>query len=142
MNSELFIDKNIELFMPDGVEYIYNILNNIGWRDYRSAKAKKEGMEVIKKLFELDLIEVFSFGRFNKQLKNANLSVDGIMERIDNVWFVGADFSDFIGMPMFKYKDWYLSALNEAGFNDTLEWREFVNEKIGDLQSWIEEKRP
>ncbi|MBL7472915.1 hypothetical protein [Robertkochia sediminum] len=142
MNAQLFAEKNRELFMPDGVEYIYNILNNIGYSDYTSAEAKTEGMEVIKALFELDLIEVFSYGNYHLKFSNERLSVDEVLAHLDKVWFIGADFSDFVSMPMFKFKDWYLRALKEAGLTDTTEWNNFVREEIGDLQKWIGENRP
>ena len=141
-NSELFTVKSIDLFMPDGVEYIHNVLANIGWQDYTSEQAREEGLRVIAKLLELDLIEVFHFGRYHRKFREQQLSKDELMDHLRKVWFVGADFTDFTGMPMFKFKDWYLNALREAGFTDTTEWKEFVEEQIGDLEKWIADKRP
>lgn len=40
-------------------------------------------------------------------------------------------------MPMFRYKNWYLKALEREGLTNTTYWRTFVNEKIGDLETWI-----
>lgn len=139
-NSDLFTDSNIDLFMPDGVEYIYNVLQNIGWDEYTSVEAREEGLQVLSRLFEMDLIEVFSFGNYQKKLKNRRLSNNEIINHLRKVWFVGADFNDFLGMPMFKYKDWYLNALKEEGFSDKTDWRRFVDECIGDLEQWIKEQ--
>lgn len=140
--KELFDKKNIELFMPDGVEYIYTILQGIGYsnNNFKSRKGRQEALEIIQKLFELELIEVFRWGEHHNKLKDKDISNEEIMKHIKEVWFIGADFEDFISMPMFKYKDWYLNALEKGGENFSL-WIDFFNE-IGDLEKWIEENRP
>ncbi len=70
------------------------------------------------------------------------ISNEEIIRHLNKVWFEGADFEHFYGMPMFKYKDWYLNALKKEGLTPYTYWRTFVKEKIGDLEKWIEENRP
>ena len=141
-NQELFASKNTELFMPDGVEFIYNVLENIGFVNYTSIEAKEKGLDAIQKLLELELIEVFHWGEYHNELKDKDISNEEIMKHIDEVWFIGADFEHFISMPMFKYKNWYLNSLEKEGLTMTTNWKKFVKEKIGDLEQWIEENRP
>lgn len=66
-----------------------------------------------------------------------------IMNLIEEVWFIGADTPDFYGMPMFKYKDWYIQKLEALGLTHTgPDWKWFVENKIGDIEKWIEENKP
>ncbi|MBO0324184.1 hypothetical protein J0X14_17880 [Muricauda sp. CAU 1633] len=141
--ENIFDEQNLDLFIPnDGVEFIYSILQNLGYRDFTTKKARKHGLDVLNKLFELDLIEIFSWGKHHDLLNNLNLTKNQTIKLIDNIWFVGADFEDFLNMPMFRHKDWYLKALDNEGLTSTTNWKTFVNEKIGDLEQWIEKNRP
>lgn len=47
--EELFKEDYVELFMPDGVEYISTILENLGYtyKNENSSLAKENGMQVI-----------------------------------------------------------------------------------------------
>lgn len=138
----IFDEKNIELFSPEGVEFIYNILDSVGITDFKSLEAKNIGLTIIKKLFGLGLIEVYHWGTYHEDLNGQELSLKQIIALIEKVWFVGADYPDFFGMPMFKYKDWYLKALEKEGLTITTNWKTFVKEEIGDLEQWIEKNRP
>ncbi|PIB31347.1 hypothetical protein BFP77_01905 [Maribacter sp. 4U21] len=139
-NKELF--DNIHLFMPDGVEFIHDILENIGHISFRTEEVKRDGLEIIRKLLELNLIEVFHWGEHHKIIYNLDFTLEQTVKYVDNIWFIGADVSDFYGMVMFKYKDWYLQALEKEGLTHTTYWKVFVQEKIGDLEKWIEKNRP
>lgn len=142
--KDLFKDNYIELFMPDGIEYISNILANIGYtyKNESSNKAKKHGLEVINKLLELDLIEVFYWGKNDNDYRGSQLLNSEIIALIDSFWFEGAHGPDFYGMPMLKYKNWYLDALKKERLTSTTSWKQFVKEKIGNLGEWIEQNRP
>ena len=143
MNSKLlFQQKNIDLFHPEGVEFIYSILQNLGYRDFTSKQARIHGLQVIRQLFEMDLIAVFHWGEHHNLLSNLGLNKDQTIQLIDNIWFPSADYSDFLGMPMFGHKEWYLEALKRAGLTSTTDWKTFVKDKIDDLEQWIEENRP
>lgn len=142
--KELFDPKNIELFMPDGVEFISTILSGLGY-DYSnesSEEAREHGLDTIENLFELELIEVFHWGEYDKRLRGKQVPNIKTMRYIAELWIKGAKAPDFYGMPMFKYKDWYLNALKKEGLTPYTYWRTFVKEKIGDLEKWIEENRP
>lgn len=141
-NSKLFSDDKLDLFIPEGIEYIHDVLNSIGFTNYTSKDARVKGLETIKKLLNLKLIEIFSWGKYNNEFKDEEFSTDEIIMHLRTVWFEGADFSDFISMPMFKYKDWYVQAQENAGLTHTTNWKWFVKSKIGDLEQWIEEHRP
>ncbi len=140
----LFEDKNVGVFSPyDGVEFIYSILQEIGYySNFKSPEARRDGLLVIQRLFDLKLIEVFHWGNYEKKLKNKELSTSEKMIYIQNLWFIGASFEDFHSMPMFKYKDWYIEKLEAQGMTQTTDWEEFVATKIGDLEKWIEKNRP
>ncbi len=73
-SKEIFNSENIELFMPDGVEFIYSILQNIGFTNFTTNKARQNGLETIKKLLELELIEIFHWGEYHNKLKDKDIS--------------------------------------------------------------------
>lgn len=137
--EELFKEDYVELFMPDGVEYISTILENLGYtyKNENSSLAKENGMQVIEELFRLDLIEVFHWGKSHEKLKDLIFTESETISQINHLWYKGAQGPDFYSMPMFKYKNWYLKALEREGLTNTTYWRTFVNEKIGDLETWI-----
>lgn len=145
-DEEFFIEKNILLFEPyDGIEFIYTILQNTGHNNFKSIEARDYCLKVLKKLFDMDIIEIFSWGERKEQLKNSSLSKEEKLNFIKDQWFVGADFPDFFNMPMFKYKDWYIKGLEKEGMDQMTNWESFVSNKIGGikyLSSWIKEHRP
>lgn len=144
MNFNLFDNKNIGIFSPySGIELIDYILNNINhYKDFTTKEARRDCLRAINKLFELELIEVFYWGKYQHELKNKELSIFENMMYLQELWFVGANFADFSFMPMFKYKDWYIEKLEEFGMTETTDWIEFVQNKIGNLEKWIEDNRP
>ncbi|MCF8716464.1 hypothetical protein JM658_16680 [Joostella atrarenae] len=141
-NETLFDEKYINLFSPDGIEFIYSILQSLGYLDFKSSEAREKSISVIERLFELDLIEIFHWGDYQNMLKDRQFTTSETITHIKKVWFVGADFSDFYRMPMFKFKEWYLNSLREQGLEECTDWKIFVEEKIGSLEQWIEENRP
>lgn len=144
MSINIFDKKNILLFEPEnGVEMIYYILDNINhYNNFTTKEARRDGLTAINKLFELDLIEIFHWGEYESELENKELSIFQKMMYLQELWFVGADFGDFAGMPMFKFKDWYINKLKEFGLEEYNDWTKFVNEKIGNLENWILENKP
>ncbi|RSC96104.1 hypothetical protein [Tenacibaculum singaporense] len=141
---DIFDKENIGIFTPySGVETIGSILQNINhYKDFTTIKARRGGLQVINKLFELDLIEVFHWGKYEHELKDKELSTFEKMMYLQELWFIGADFADFFSMPMFKYKDWYIKKLEDLGMTHYTDWTTFVDENIDDLVKWIEENRP
>lgn len=141
---DIFDKENIGVFAPySGIETIDSILQNINhYKDFTTLKARRECLKVINDLFELGLIEVFHWGKYEHDFKNEELSNFEKMMYLQELWFIGADFSDFVSMPMFKYKDWYIKKLEDLGMTHYTDWKTFVNDKIGDLEKWIRENRP
>ncbi len=143
MSFNIFDKTNILLYEPyDGVEMIYRILENINHLEYTTKNARRDGLRVINKLFELELIEVFHWGSYENELRGKKLSIFEKMMYLQELWFIGADFGDLASMPMFKYKDWYVKNLENLGLTHYTDWKVFVEEKIGDIEKWIEKNRP
>lgn len=145
MMKKLF--KNIDLFCPGTNEFIFDFIYGLGYSDKDLQrledrnKIKKEVLLVIKFLLEIDVIKVKTW--LNKtESKEVNDFVNQSIEEINKVWFVNASYPDFYNMVLFGPSDWYYDALKNIGFTETTDWKVFVREKIGDLENWIEEKRP
>lgn len=143
IKQDLFDKENLDVFMPnDGVEFIYSILQNLGYRNFTTKTAREHGLKIIYQLFDLELIEIFHWGRYNKIFENITFDKTQTLRLINNIWFEGADYSDFVGMIIFKHKDWYLKSLEKEGLTHSTNWKWFVENKIGDLEKWIEKNRP
>ena len=136
-DQEFYAPKNMDLFTPDGVEFIYTILDGTQTFPRNTSEARKYGLQILEKLLEKELIEVFRWSN-----KENDFSKEGILKYVESVWFVGADFIDFLSMPMFKYKDWYINALEDKGLTSTTFFRTFVKEELGDIGDFIEKNRP
>lgn len=87
----IFNKENLLLFHPEGVEFINDILSSINlYKDYTLLSSRRKGLEVINKLFELDLIEVFHWGKYEGEFKGKKLSIFEKMMYIQELWFIGA----------------------------------------------------
>lgn len=107
-DEQFYAPRNVELFTPDGVEFLGTILDRTKTHPRNTIEARAYGIQILEKLLEKDLIEVFRWGNIEN-----DFSKEGILNYVKNVWYVGADYLDFYGMPIFKYKDWYLQALED-----------------------------
>ncbi|MBO0324181.1 hypothetical protein J0X14_17865 [Muricauda sp. CAU 1633] len=140
--KELFDPKHIDIFIPDNIEFISFILTSLGYGNTNesSEEAREHGLDTIEKLLELELIEVFSWGHYEDKLKGKEIPLIKKMRYMAELWPKGAKRGDFYEMPMFKYKDWYLEAL-ERDAKDFDTYEDFFK-KIGNLEQWIEQNRP
>ncbi len=136
-DQEFYSAKNVDIFSPDGVELLNRLIEWTTAIPIYTPEAREYGLELIEKLLEKELIEVFRWAN-----PVNDFSKEGILNYLKSVWFVGADYLDFLSMPMFKYKDWYLNALEQRGLTSTTFFRTFVEEEIGDIGAFIEEHRP
>ncbi|MCE2612663.1 hypothetical protein LVD13_06745 [Flavobacteriaceae bacterium D16] len=142
---DLFSKEHIDLFCPyDSLEFIHNILSNIGYgfENEASKEAKADGLAVIRKLLELNLLEVFHWGPEHSSRKGKSYTNEEILDYVDAIWKEGTQYPDFYGLVMFKYKDWYTNALEEEGLTMFTDWRTFANTKIGNIEDFIKKHSP
>ena len=142
---DIFSEELIDLFCPyDSLEHIHNILYNIGYgyENEGSKEAKADGLAVIGKLLELNLIEVFHWGPEHSSRNGKSFTKEEILDYVDRTWKEGMKYPDFYGLIMFKYKDWYINAFEEEGFTIYTDWRTFVYTKIGNIEDFIKKHSP
>lgn len=139
--------ENVNLFAPYSNEYLFDFIYLLDYSDndlksvQQGKKIKFEVIDVIKKLLDLKIILIYSWCN-NPELNNKNLTIEETIFHIETIWFNGATFPDFYGMVMFGTQKWYADKLWEIGMTHTTNWESFVNEKIGDLEEWIEKNKP
>lgn len=142
----LFNKKYINLFCygGDGIEFFQSIMFSLGYsyKELSSLKVKKDTLYVIEELLKLKLIEVFLWGEKHSEMKDKEYSIEEILKYINSIWFDEADYPDFYGMVMFKHKEWYTHKLEKLGMTHTTDWKWFVENKIGNLEKWIQENKP
>jgi N-dimethylarginine dimethylaminohydrolase len=79
----------------------------------------------------------------NKEFNKINISDDEIINKIKNNWTENISDDELYNLVWFKFQDWYRESLESKGLTVyTIKWNEFINEKIGDLEKWIEEHKP
>lgn len=141
----VFDFRYVNLFLPDdGVEFIHSIIESLGYgiRDYKSSEVREETLEAISQLLELKMLEVYRWEANQEEPNDRKLSDKEILNKVEQQWFIGADYVDFLGMVMFGHPSWYVDKLNELGFTPTTDWKWFVKHKIGDLEKWIKDNKP
>jgi hypothetical protein len=142
---DIFYSRYINLFLPnDGVEFLFNIINELGYNVDKplSVKERENILFVIDQLFKLDLIYVFHWGKNHNEMKNKKYTIVETLNHINTMWFEKAYYPDYYGMIMFGHKKWYTDKLENLGLTETTNWEQFVKNKIGDLEKWIEENKP
>lgn len=94
----IFDKKYIELFMPyEGVEYIHSIIQSLGYgiEDFKSPEVRIEALEAIRQLLDLEILEIYKWGGNENNIEVSNLSNKEILHRVEQLWFIGADYVDF-----------------------------------------------
>lgn len=143
MKNQKKIKENLSYFCPYSFEFINHLIGLLGYSQnkYDEINTREKVFEVLTELFNLNIIYVFSW--FDKpELEEKKMNVSEILKEIDKAWFFGAKYPDFYSMIMFGYSKWYVDALTELGFDNTVNWKIFVQENIGDIKEWAKEKQP
>jgi len=79
----------------------------------------------------------------NKELNKIKLSNNDLIKNIKEKMSSSKSMDEFYDFYWIKYQNWYREGLENKGLNVyTIKWNEFINERIGDLEKWIEENKP
>lgn len=130
-------------YIPYKIELLFDFFPELNVRvdKYYSSDEKKEVLKWVRKLLEERIIFAGEFGD-DKKLKRWDLSIDKIIDKISANWKEDIDFPGFYNIVWFGYEDWYINALKKEGYNDELDWKWFLDNKIGEIEVWVKENRP
>lgn len=143
----LFDKKYINLLYPYHNELLWEIANEIGYTyDYSNPNAKKDTLEVLKQMLDLDIINILCWVT-KPELENKNLTNKEIIEEIDKMWGKGTDYPDFYSMVIFGLPKWYKEGLEALGLSEMptkgeLSWDCFLDTRIGNIEEWIKDNKP
>lgn len=143
--SSIFNNKYINLFNPDdGVEFIYSIIQSLGYgiKDFKSLEVRTETLEAIRQLLKIEMLEAYSWHGHDVKSEVPKLSNEEILKKVEEQWFIGADYVDFLSIVMFCHPIWYKEKLEELGFKPTTDWVWFIENKIGNIEKWIQDNKP
>lgn len=139
----IFDKKYLDLLAPNGIEYIWGVYMHLGISDSEASKPKNKKLvlNVIESLMNYSIIYVKEWYQ-KLELNSKRLTIEETIHYLDEIWNEKAEYPDFYNMVYFASPDWYIDKTRELGLNMTTDWKTFVNEKIGDLEKWIQENRP
>lgn len=136
-----FSDSYIDLLCPFYIEYLWAITSLLK-QNKEEKQIKEKSLFIIAKLLDLKVIYIGNEWTTDKTILKWNLPFKEIIEKIDEMWFKDAQFPDFYEMIFIGYEEWYIKALEKKGLSSAKNWKEFVNQNVGDLEKWIEENKP
>jgi hypothetical protein len=141
--KNLFTNDYVDLLSPETFEFLNLLIGQLGYNreDYNDPEVKKEVLNLIKIILDLDIITVHKW-MDDLTLLSEHMTTDEIVKKIDRLWMKSIEYPDFYKIALFGPKDWYKNKLEKMGFTPTTNWKTFVATKIGDLEKWIEYNRP
>lgn len=144
IKSNFFEERFIGVFCPESNETILDFIYLLGYTDLtiNTKQCKKDTLALIKVLLELDILEIYKWGKYEYLLKDIHFETNEILLLLERMWFEGIKYSDFYGIAIFGNTDWYVKKIRLEGLTYTTDWKTFVKEKIGNLEDWIQKNRP
>ncbi len=141
--KDLFKKENINLLCPYSFEFLNHLIGQLGYNQesYDDLNVKQNVLNTLNYIFDLEILEVYDWIN-NPQLKNQDMSYKEIVSAIDDLWVKGIEYPDFYGIVLFGPKGWYVKKLEKMGMTHTTDWQNFIEDKIGDLEKWIEKNKP
>lgn len=141
--EELFKEEYIDLFSPFCFEYLHELIGLLGYYidDYDKSETRENVLETLQILFDFEILEVCDWIQEPK-LNGQNLTNREILNHIDRMWLKNTKYSDFYNLLIFSTQNWYTDKLVNLGLTHTANWKFFVKEKIGNLEKWLDEKKP
>lgn len=140
MNQDKSIMQEMLIEGAIDFEYLSNLKSIV--KEYypvlSEKKLKEKTLEFIKILLEKKLLDIYT-SKFNTKW---NLSVEESIDKIDAIWKENASYTELISLIYFTRQKWFYQKLKSSGYDFMTDWKKFVEEKIGDLEKWIEENRP
>ncbi len=143
---DLFSKTYNHIFHPFGLESLYHLSTFIKEKNKVKdvEKIKLLTLQSVSFLIEKDIISILEYDcTHSKSLKKIESNHKKTIEIIKNKLNDIEKLDELYDFFWFKFKDWYVKGLENLGVSMyTLDWPTFVEEKIGDLEQWIEENKP
>lgn len=145
MKLDIYSNKYNSIFHPFHLESLYHLSQFIENVDYHLSfeERKKIVLEILNFLLENNIIYVLKEDFMqNKENKKKILSDKEIISKINDIWREDTPWEDLYFMLWFRFQNWYRDKLVSIGLeNKPIDWNEFINNNIGDLEKWIMENK-
>lgn len=133
-----------EFYIPFTIELLFDFFGkyDIKINDNYTRDSKEKVLKAISILLEQKIIFVGNWSD-NKEFIIWELSNSEILLQIDLLWKKDIKFHEFYNLVWFGYQKWYIDGLNNKGFGkEKISWNIFIEERLGNLELWIEENKP
>lgn len=132
----------LKFYCPHYIELLFDFFGefDISTNDRYTPEKKRKVLNTVSELLSNKIIYIGNIE--NKKIKRWSLSNEDILKKIDVLWHERTDFEEFYDMVWFGYENWYIEKLEQIGLSNNIDWKIFVETKIGDLEKWIEQNKP
>lgn len=133
----------VNFYIPNKIELLFDFFGefNIKTNEPYIRERKDKVLNSIKIMLLQNVIYVGKYDE-NKKFETWNTPVEEIISKLDKIWTENMQFSEFYDMVWFGYKKWYLERLVKESYESTMDWKWFIENKIGNIERWIEENKP
>ncbi|EAQ48230.1 hypothetical protein [Leeuwenhoekiella blandensis] len=109
-------------------EFIYHFTQNVKECYPKASEQEVKSISLILMglLLEKKFLQVYDF--YSQEPLGS--TTEDSLETIDNLWFEGASYIDFISLVNFTLQEWFVNLLKEKGYNFQDNWLEYISEHL------------
>ncbi|MGG8498145.1 hypothetical protein ACQY1Q_17225 [Tenacibaculum sp. TC6] len=120
--------KKIILICSNEHEYIYNFIQNVTevFPEFSEDEIKNKVLDIIYYLLYKNILIM----KNHKNEEAYKLTPDESIDLINQMWFKGASYIDFINMVFFEKQEWFIKELKKMGYNFKDNWIDFSKNNL------------
>jgi len=145
MNKKNLSKKNyIDLLDPYSTECFWHIVSKIKDHDKKIefSELKLSALHILEYMLENKIVFIIEKITQDKRIIRDKRTTNEVLKYIDKSWNEETEFIDLYNLAWLGFENWYKNDLIKIGLKETINWKHFVKNNIGDLMNWINENKP
>ncbi len=130
-------------YAPHNIELLFDFFGELGIKPINpyTIEDKNKVLMWVKKLLENKILYAGEYDD-KKRFITWDISINEIIDKINNIWLEDMEFSKFYDIVWFKYQEWYIKELEKIGYNDRVDWNTFVESKFNmNVEGWVKTRK-